>query len=342
MRQPKPPSLPTTRISSLDQPTAERLTSWGGRLSILGLAMVAAAVIGAVATLGPEALSGGALSDSEMAAVAGIGLIGLVGAVAGVVGVAAYVILPARAGFAERNYASLRNAIAMLVLAAILANLVQLPILLSDPSLMRDSLTNSSSVDPFSLPPVVLFVAITSLQIFLVAIVYVRIIAPGVMNWAALGLVGHNFTRNLWIGFIAWVLLLGASFALSAGLDAIGIKQNQAELFSAVKDAPLHQFLLVLLAGAILAPIGEEIFFRGFLFTSLLKERGQIVAYGASSLLFAVVHFNLPALVPILVLGVGLAIARRVSGSLLAPIVAHSLNNLFALSVLYFADIPAP
>ena len=166
-----------------------------------------------------------------MASVAAIGLIALVGAIAGFVGVAAYVILPARAGFAERNYASLRNAIAMLVLAAILANLVQLPILLSDPSLMGDSLTSSSSVDPFSLPPIVLFVAITSLQIFLVAIVYVRIIAPGVMNWAALGLVGHNFRRNLWIGVIAWILLLGASFALSAG---IGCDRDRAEPGGAV------------------------------------------------------------------------------------------------------------
>lgn len=303
---------------------------------------MAAAVIGVVATLGPEALIGGELTESELAAVAGVGLIGLVGAIAGFVGLAAYVIAPARSGLAEQNYASLRNAIAMLILAAVLSNLVQLPILMSNPDLLRDSLTDPSSVDPFSLPPVVLFVAITSLQIFLVAIVYVRIIAPGVMSWADLGLVGHGLSRNLWIGCVTWIILLGTSFALSVVLNAIGIRQNQAELFSAVKDAPLLQFLLVLVAGAILAPIGEEIFFRGYLFTSLSKERGPIVAYGASSLLFAVVHFNLPALLPILVLGFGLAIARRVSGSLLAPIVAHGLYNLFALSVFYFGDFPAP
>ena len=124
--------------------------------------------------------------------------------------------------------------------------------------------------------------------------------------------------------------------ALSAALYEIGIEQDQAELFAAVRDAPLLQFLMVLFAGAILATIGEEIFFRGFLFTSLLRERGPIIAYIASSLMFAVVHLNLPALLPILVLGAGLAIARQVSRSLIAPIVAHSLNNLFALSFLYF------
>ena len=304
--------------------------------------MVAAAVIGAVATLGPEALNGAELRESELFEAAGIGLLGIVGAIVGVVGVAAYVIVPARAGFAERNYASLRNAIAMLVLAAALSNLVQLPILLSDSSLLRGSQADPSTLDPFSLPPLILFGAIASLQIFLVAIVYFRIIAPGMMSWADIGLVGRDFFRNLWIGVAAWILLLVASIALSAALFEIGIKQDQAELFSAVKDAPLFQFIMVLLAGAILAPIGEEIFFRGFLFTSLLKERGPIVAYAASSLLFAVVHFNLPALLPILVLGIGLAIARQVTRSLVAPIVAHSLNNLFALSVLYFGDIPAP
>ena len=304
--------------------------------------MVAVAVIGAVATLGPEALSGAELSERDLFGAAGIGQLGVVGAILGVVGVAAYVAVPVRAGFAERNYASLRNAIAMLVLAAALANLVQLPILLSDSSLFRGSQTDPTSLDPFSLPPLILFGAIASLQIFLVAIVYLRIVAPGVMSWADLGLVGRDLFRNLWIGVAAWILLLVASIALTAALYEIGIEQDQEELFSAVKDAPLLQFLMVLFAGAILAPIGEEIFFRGFLFTSLLKERGLIVAYAASSLMFAVVHFNLPALLPILVLGAGLAIARQVTRSLVAPIVAHSLNNLFALSVLYFGDFPAP
>ena len=298
--------------------------------------MVAAAAIGAVATLGPEVLGGSELRGRDLMRVAGIGLTGVAGVVLGTVGVAAYVMAPARAGLAERNYASLRTAIAMLVLAAALSNLVQVPILLSDASL-----SSSSPTDPLSLPPAILFVAIASLQIFLVAIVHVRIIVPGVMTWTDIGLVGRDFFRNLSIGLGAWILMLIASFALSAALREIGIEQDQAELFSAVKDAPLSQFLLVLLAGAILAPIGEEIFFRGFLFTSLLKERGPVVAYAASSLLFAVVHLNLPALLPILVLGVGLAIARHVSRSLLAPIVAHSLNNMFALSFLYFVDFPA-
>ena len=298
--------------------------------------MVAAAAIGAVATLGPEVLGGSELRGRDLMRVAGIGLTGVAGVVLGTVGVAAYVMAPARAGLAERNYASLRTAIAMLVLAAALSNLVQVPILLSDASL-----SSSSPTDPLSLPPAILFVAIASLQIFLVAIVHVRIIVPGVMTWTDIGLVGRDFFRNLSIGLGAWILMLIASFALSAALREIGIEQDQAELFSAVKDAPLSQFLLVLLAGAILAPIGEEIFFRGFLFTSLLKERGPVVAYAASSLLFAVVHLNLPALLPILVLGVGLAIARHVSRGLLAPIVAHSLNNMFALSFLYFVDFPA-
>ncbi len=298
--------------------------------------MVAAAAIGAVATLGPEVLGGSELRGRDLMRVAGIGLTGVAGVVLGTVGVAAYVMAPARAGLAERNYASLRTAIAMLVLAAALSNLVQVPILLSDASL-----SSSSPTDPLSLPPAILFVAIASLQIFLVAIVHVRIIVPGVMTWTDIGLVGRDFFRNLSIGLGAWILMLIASFALSAALREVGIEQDQAELFSAVKDAPLSQFLLVLLAGAILAPIGEEIFFRGFLFTSLLKERGPVVAYAASSLLFAVVHLNLPALLPILVLGVGLAIARHVSRSLLAPIVAHSLNNMFALSFLYFVDFPA-
>ena len=111
---------------------------------MVGLALVAAAAIGAVATLGTEVLGGSELRGRDLMRIAGIGLTGVVGVVLGTVGVAAYVMAPARAGLAERNYASLRTAIAMLVLAAALSNLVQVPILLSDASLVQQ-LANGST-----------------------------------------------------------------------------------------------------------------------------------------------------------------------------------------------------
>ena len=59
-------------------------------------------------------------------------------------------------------------------------------------------------------------------------------------------------------------------------------------------------FLHEMAAGGILAPIAEELYFRGYVFRSYLQTRSPWVAYGATSLLFATLHLNLPALLPIL------------------------------------------
>ena len=48
--------------------------------------------------------------------------------------------------------------------------------------------------------------------------------------------------------------------------------------------------LAVALAVAIVAPVGEELFFRGFALTAWLRDLGQRAAIGRSALLFAVIH----------------------------------------------------
>ena len=50
---------------------------------------------------------------------------------------------------------------------------------------------------------------------------------------------------------------------------------------------------LVVLAVVILAPIAEEIFFRGVVFNALLREGGRRWAYIGSAALFAVIHVSL-------------------------------------------------
>lgn len=90
-------------------------------------------------------------------------------------------------------------------------------------------------------------------------------------------------------------------------------------------------FALTILAGAVLAPLTEEIFFRGWAVPYLERRAGTALAYLAPALLWAAIHLD-PVRIPTLFLmGLGLAWAYRRWRSLLVPVSAHATVNAIAL-----------
>lgn len=95
---------------------------------------------------------------------------------------------------------------------------------------------------------------------------------------------------------------------------------------------PTQTKLVFLLFGGLGAPIAEEIFFRGYLFGKF-KAAGH-VGFGVifTAVLFGAVHFSDSYNVPgICLFGVCLALLYHRTGSLLAPITAHIVNNGLAI-----------
>ncbi len=97
--------------------------------------------------------------------------------------------------------------------------------------------------------------------------------------------------------------------------------------------------LLLLSAGltCVVAPICEELLFRGYIFTALRNWRGTLPAALITGLVFGGVHAgSAPTLdlVPLAGLGFGLCLLYRYSGSLYPCMIAHSLNNSLAFSSL--------
>lgn len=97
--------------------------------------------------------------------------------------------------------------------------------------------------------------------------------------------------------------------------------------------------LLVLSAAltCVIAPICEEVLFRGYMFTALRNWHGTWPAAVITGLVFGAVHAaSAPALdlVPLATLGFGLCVLYRYSGSLYPGIVTHSLNNSLAFAAL--------
>ncbi|MGD0453032.1 MAG: CPBP family glutamic-type intramembrane protease [Solirubrobacteraceae bacterium] len=117
-----------------------------------------------------------------------------------------------------------------------------------------------------------------------------------------------------------------------------------SELVHPGKEKTLEQLgsnegaaLLVLSAGltCVVAPICEELLFRGYIFTALRNWRGTLPAAVITGLLFGGVHVeSAPVLdlVPLAALGFGLCLLYRYTGSLYPCMIAHSLNNSIAFS----------
>jgi uncharacterized protein len=86
----------------------------------------------------------------------------------------------------------------------------------------------------------------------------------------------------------------------------------------------------------VVAPVGEELFFRGYFFGALRNWRGVWPAAIITGLVFGAIHLGsapVGQLVPLAVLGVGLCLLYAWSGSLYVPITLHAFNNGLAFGV---------
>lgn len=156
---------------------------------------------------------------------------------------------------------------------------------------------------------------------------------PGQTRAEALALVGLRPDAR-WKRVGGWVLLVVAGVLifrvgrLVAGLiPSTGVAPIEAAL-----AAPSGSLAIGLIAT--LAPLAEEIFFRGFVYTALENRFGKNVAFVASWLLFAVAHLPQQwgawgAFASVALAGFAFTLIRRMTGSSLASGVAHVSHNGF-------------
>jgi hypothetical protein len=137
----------------------------------------------------------------------------------------------------------------------------------------------------------------------------------------------------------AWLAFLTLAGFLLFSLIWTSIFHTKEEKLLEQLGTNESALLLVLSAAltCVAAPIGEEFLFRGFIFTALRNWRGVWPAAAITGLLFGAVHAgSAPALdlVPLAVLGFGLCLLYRATGSLYPCIAAHCVNNSLAFGSL--------
>ncbi len=92
---------------------------------------------------------------------------------------------------------------------------------------------------------------------------------------------------------------------------------------------------LILTRACVLAPIGEELLFRGALFTWLRQRWSAPTTLVLTAAGFAAIHGFLPILPLAFALGLGFGWIRERSGSTVPAIALHALHNLIMVSLSY-------
>jgi membrane protease YdiL (CAAX protease family) len=297
----------------------------GGKL-FLGGAILSAAGAGLTFARGgfPTSIAAGQANAASGPLAAGLALAAL--------GCFVYVLQPAFNPDAARQvpFATIRTALAMLVVVVVVANALSLPIVA-----VHERVVGAAGPGERSLTPLGLTYLIAASEIPIVAVMWLRLVLPGCLSWRALGLRFQPFAAHVRTGLIGGASLFMAALIAGAVLSRFGIRQNQFERFEGIEGAPLPLFLLAAGAGSILAPLAEELFFRGYVFQTFERRYGGLWAYLFSAGLFAAVHANLAAAVPIFVLGLMLARIFQQSGSVVPGVIAHGVNNAISFALLY-------
>ena len=108
---------------------------------------------------------------------------------------------------------------------------------------------------------------------------------------------------------------------------------NDSNYSKMVVEALNNNYFLIFFLAVILGPIFEEIIFRGYLFKILKIRLNNFYAIILNSIFFGIIHYELSAIIPALILGISLSFIRLKTNNLIPSIIIHSLHNLFALIV---------
>lgn len=134
--------------------------------------------------------------------------------------------------------------------------------------------------------------------------------------------------RDLVWGALAGVFLLLIGGAYTKLLEAFG--SPPPDVAGRIREM-IPSGWLRLAWGAVLVPVAEELYFRGRLVDGLAVRLGRGAAAVVTSILFALAH-GTPSLLPAhVVFGLILYALRDRTGRLVAPTLAHAINNAVGL-----------
>lgn len=148
-----------------------------------------------------------------------------------------------------------------------------------------------------------------------------------------LGLTARHWLHDTFRGLLTYLAVLPVCMGLLALvmwlLPPGSHKEHEILVILGLKELPHVWKGVAVFAAVVLAPLTEEIFFRGLVQSMARRYTGGAwPAIVISSVLFAAMHWATPqAIVPLLALGIVLGYTYEHTGRLYRPILIHALFN---------------
>lgn len=132
-------------------------------------------------------------------------------------------------------------------------------------------------------------------------------------------------------------LLIGAGLGFNYAYGAyvipdIEMQEQLRKLFAAIPDTYANSALLFV-AIAVIAPLLEELLFRGLLQNAFARKLPIWAAIALSALVFGAMHMDFYAMPPLMLMGAIFGVIYHLTGSLRVTIVLHMINNAAALAL---------
>ena len=137
------------------------------------------------------------------------------------------------------------------------------------------------------------------------------------------GFVCGGIVAVLVVQFLYQLILTGVHQQnhVQAGFEHFAVKSPEAAA-------------LVLINGALIAPVVEELFFRAMVFNALAIRIPIILAALLSGALFGISHGDLILFPVLTIFGMIQALIYRATGNLVVPMIVHAFNNGLFLSLM--------
>jgi membrane protease YdiL (CAAX protease family) len=149
---------------------------------------------------------------------------------------------------------------------------------------------------------------------------------------------GFRTVERKWLlaGAALGVVAFGLSFAIEGIYFLFVNEENTQADFQAAASGGLTSLFILLIAGALFTPFGEEVVFRGVI-ANALNRYGMWAGVVGSAAIFAVVHGPSVILLDAFMVGILAGMVFRKTNSLWPAMVIHVVYN--ALHLLYYATL---
>ncbi len=148
--------------------------------------------------------------------------------------------------------------------------------------------------------------------------------------------------RTPWWAYVLFALASPALGMIGAQLASL-LRTDESEsigfLFETFQKLPLWLGLAAILIYSVSPGICEEMFFRGYVQSRLLKRWHPVLAIGFASVFFSLAHIEPAHALLVFPLGVWMGVIAWRTGSIWPSITTHTLNNAYGVTLMVFITV---